>query len=217
MLNKLYRLPKALLAALFIGAGILFILINDPPHTFCDTQVEHFEKLQSGITYKTHEFFRKNRTLCRKKDAPKSCDPLLERKRKLCQKENAPGTCYEYFAYLRHFLKDLPLLSKECSPLIYNNPKVKKLFSSAMTLMTALAWREEILTGKISKYNWLTWPDLSLFCDLKTRYIMNYGKESYFQLEKKILKTLALHKKNLTGIYVEKNNLIGILYSLQMI
>ena len=208
MLNKLYRLPKAFLAVLFIGGGILFILMNDPPHTFCDTQVEHFKKLQRGITYKTHKFFKKNRVLCRKKDAPKACDHLLERKRKLCQKENAPGACYEYFAYLKRFLKDLRLLSKKCSPLIYNTSEIKKIFSSSLTLMTALAWREEILTGKISKYNWLTWPDLSLFCDLKTRYIMYYGKESYFQLENKILKLLPSTKK-IASEYMLKKTILS--------
>ena len=183
MLNKLYRLPKFFIASLFIGLGIAFILINEPPHTFCDTQVEHFKKVQTGILYKNKKDFHKESS-------------ILERKRLLCQKENAPGTCYDYFHYLKRLLKDLKLLSRECAPMIYQSLKVKKTFSQALSVMTALAWREEVLTGKVSKYNWLTRPDLYLFCDLKRNYVVNYGKENYMQLEQQILNLLPFDKKH---------------------
>lgn len=179
---KLYRLPKFLIASLLIGIGIVFILISDPPHTFCDTQIEHFKKVQKGILYKNPKDFHEEKS-------------ILERKRQSCQKTNAPGTCYDYFHYLKRLLRDLRLLSKECAPKIYQSLEVKKAFSQALTLMTALAWREEILTGKVSKYNWLGRPDLFLFCELKRKYIMNYGRESYGQLEQQILNLLPFDKK----------------------
>ena len=182
MLNTLYKLPKTLLASLLIGAAILFIIMNDPPHTFCDTQIEHFKRVQKGILYKNPKDFHKEKS-------------VLKRKKNTCEKENAPGACYEYFAYLRRLLKDFRILSKECAPMIYKSSEVKKALSSALSLMTALAWREEVLTGKVSKYKWLTRPDLFLFCDLKTKYIRNYGKESYHLLEKEILELLPIKQK----------------------
>lgn len=182
MLDKIYRLPKILIASLFLVAGVVFILLNDPPHTFCDTQVEHFKKVQKGILYKDSKDFHKEKS-------------LLERKRQFCQKEQAPGTCYEYFEYLKRLLKDLKLLSEECAPKILQSGEVKGAFSKALSLITALAWREEILTGKVSKYNWLGRPDLFLFCELKNKYIMTYGREDYQRLEQGILNLLPFDKK----------------------
>ena len=182
MIDKIYRLPKFLIASLFIGMGIVFILFNDPPHTFCDTQVGHFKKVQEGILYKDTKDFHREKS-------------ILERKRQLCQKESAPGTCYEYFHYLRRLLKDLKLLSEECAPKIYQSLEVKRAFSKALSLMTALAWREEVLTGKVSKYNWLGRPDLFLFCELKRNYITNYDRESYRRLERQIVNLLPFDKK----------------------
>ena len=133
MLNQLYKLPKSIIAALFIGGSILFIIFNDPPHTLCDTQVEHFKNLQRGMLYRDPKDFHKEKS-------------ILKRKENICKQENAPGACYEYFAYLKRLLKDFYVLSQECAPLIYSTTKVKKALSSALTLMVGVAWRgEEVL------------------------------------------------------------------------
>ena len=183
-MNQLYKLPKALLAILFIGGGIAFILLDDPPHTFCDTQIEHFRQTQTVVR------------------------EGLKRERGLCEKENAPGACYEYFAYLKRFLRGFRLLSPECAELVYKNSETQNVFSSALALMTALAWREEILTGRVSKYNWLTRPDLFLFCDLKEEYKTRYGEASYLLLEKNILSLLPLSRK-IQPAYLLKSSLLS--------
>lgn len=182
MLNVLYKLPKFLLVCLLIGGGILFIILNDPPHTFCDTQIEQFKKIQKGILYKNPKDFHQEKS-------------ILKRKQNTCQKENAPGACYDYFAYLKRLLKDFHVLSQECISQIYSTVEVKEALSSALTLMTAIAWREEVLTGRVSKYNWLTRADLFLFCEIKEKYIMYYGKENYHFLENEILTLLPVTKK----------------------
>ena len=181
MLSAFYTLPKTLLAILIIGLGILFILLGDPPHQFCDSQVEHFKRLQKGLLYKNPKDFHKEKS-------------ILKRKKNLCQMENAPGACYEYFAYLKRLLKDFRVLSQKCQPMIYATREVKKALSSALTLIVALAWREELLTGVVSKYNWLTRPDMYLFCEIKSKYIMQYGRKDYDRLENQILKLLPFKK-----------------------
>ncbi len=182
MLNTLYKLPKALLASLFIGGGILFIIMNDPPHHFCDSQIEHFKKVQKGLLFDNSEDFRKEKK-------------ILKRKQTLCKKENTPGACYEYFAYLKKILRGFDLISQDCLSLVYSQPEVKGAFSSALMLMTAVAWREEALTGRVSRYHWLTRSDLYLFCEVKNKYIMQYGQDSYQLLENQILKLLPVSKK----------------------
>ena len=195
MLNTLYKLPKSLLASLFIGGGIFFIILNDPPHTFCDSQIEHFKRLQTGILYKNPKDFHKEKS-------------LLKRKKDTCQKENAPGACYEYFAYLKRLLRDFRVLSQKCAPMIYSTTEVKQALSSALTLMTAIAWREEVLTGRVSKYNWLTRADLYLFCKIKTKYIMNYGQENYRLLENQIITLLPLQKKISAQMVIKRTILL---------
>ncbi len=179
MLKNLYKLPKALIAFLVIGAGIAFIIFSDPPNTFCDAQIEHFKKIQTGFLYKNPKDFRQEKS-------------AFKRKKDLCEKESAPGICYEYFAYIQRLLKDFHVLSHECAPLIYSTAEVKKALAEAITLMTALAWREEVLTGRVSKYNWLSKADLFLFCDIQRKYILFYGDKNYNLLEDKILALLPV-------------------------
>ena len=183
----IYKLPKAVIATLIIGGAIIFILLNDPPHSFCDTQLEHFRTLQKGIVYQDSKDFHKEKS-------------LLNRKKQACQTENAPGACYEYFAYLKRLLKDFRVLSSQCKPIIVAEAQVKSALSVALTLITALAWRKEVLTGQVSKYNWLTRSDMSLFCDIKSQYIQNYGMPAYENLEQQIVNLLPTQNQNKTLI-----------------
>ena len=183
MLSNLYKLPKAVLASLVIGGAIVLIIYTDRPHNFCDTQLEHFKSIQTGLLYKDGKDFH----------AEKS---RLERTKQNCETETAPGTCYEYFAYLKRLLKDFRVLSTQCKSLIFSKVKVKSALESALKLMTALAWREEVLSGRISKYNWLTRSDIYLFCDIKGKYIQNYGQTAYVNLEQAILNLLPSKNQN---------------------
>ena len=184
MLNNLYKIPKFLLASLIIIGAIIVILLNDPPHTLCDTQVEHFTALQ-----KNRGVYNKTR---------------LRKKYKLCEKEQAPGVCYEYFAILKKLLKDFNVLSDECTTLVYSKPDVKSTLSQALTLMTTLAWREEVLTGQVSKYNWLNRSDLFLFCNIKRKYVMYYGQKNYKALENQILGLLTRKTKVSTETLIRR-------------
>lgn len=182
MFRNLYKLPKFLIASLFILIAIIFILVQDPPHQLCDTQLQHFKNLQSGLLYKNKQGFYTDSS-------------RLNRKKKLCEKEQKPGTCYEYFYSLKQILKDLWLLSEECAAQVYKTPKVQKTLSQALSLMSFLAWDERVFEGSVSKYKWLNLTDLVLFCDIKRRYQLYYGELAYFQLEQQILKDLTSKKQ----------------------
>ena len=166
MLSSLYKLPKAVIASLVIGGAIVFIILNDPPHTLCDTQLEHFKSLQKGLIYKDSKDFHKEKA-------------LLKRKKESCEKENRPGTCYEYFAYLKRLLKDFQVLSTECKAIIFSEAPVKSSLTSAL-----------------SKYNWLSRPDMHLFCNIKNKYIQQYGQPAYEKLEQQIINLLPSQNKN---------------------
>ena len=191
MLEALYKLPRFLLVSLLIGGGLVFILLNDPPHTLCDTQVEHFKKTQKGILYENPKDFHEEKS-------------ILKRKQEICQKEGSQGSCYDYFVYLKRLLRDFRILSEECAPLLYNSSKVKQALSSALSLMTALAWNNKLVVGKAKKYNWLTRSDLFLFCQLKTTYISQYGRAKYTLLEEEIFGLLPLENKTSSKFLLKK-------------
>ena len=188
MLSGLYKLPKALIAFLFIIGAIVLMLLGSPPHDLCDSQIEHFEEIQKGFLYEDSSDFHEIKS-------------KLERQKKNCETENSPGSCYEYFSVLQKLLKDFFLLSPECKEKVFSIPKVKASLEEALTLMTALAWRKDLLYGRLSKFNWLKRPDMFLYCKIKTKYILEYGQNSYEALETKILDSLPADSKNKELIY----------------
>ena len=182
-MSDLYKLPKIVIAFVVIIGTIAFVLISDPPHTFCDTQLEHFKTNQKGIIYKDSKDYHKIKS-------------AIKRTKQICKTKNSSGGCYDYFFYLKKVLKDLRLLSNECKAQIFIDSKVKKTLEDALILMPTLAWRENVLFNRVSKFNWLKQSDLALFCDIKKNYILEYGRNKYQILEKKILNTLPTKSKN---------------------
>ena len=165
-MKSLYKLPRSVLATLLIGIGIFFIVLNDPPHHICDTQIEHFKSKQSKI---------------------EDWEKLIE----VCRETNSPGGCYEMFAHLRITLKHFYLVSKECIEPLSRLSEVKKKLLEGMEWMARLAWREEVLSGTVDKFNWIGPADMTLFCNIKDRVIVIYGRQTFLDFEKKLLTKLS--------------------------
>ena len=166
MMKSLYKLPRSVLATLLIGLGIAIIVLSDPPHHICDTQIEHFKSKQS-----------------------KSGD--WEKLLKNCRETNTPGGCYQMFAHLRRTLTHFYLVSKECIEPLSKQSLVKNKLQEGLEWMTRLAWREEALLNKVDKFNWLGPSDMTLFCNLKDRLIVFYGQKSFSTFEKQLLMNLS--------------------------
>lgn len=182
-MSDLYKLPKIVIAFLAITGTIALLIMSDPPHTFCDTQIEHFKEVQKGKIYEDSKDYHKIKS-------------AIKREKKNCETQNSSGACYDYFFYLKQVLKDLRLLSHECKVQVFTDSKVKKTLEEALTLMTAIAWREEVLYGKINKFNWLNRTHIALFCKIKKNYILQYGRTGYQTLETKILNQIPTESKN---------------------
>ena len=98
-----------------------------------------------------------------------------------------PGACYEYFSYLNRLLRDFNLISQECLAEVASIDKVRSHLLNGINLMTQLAWRKEVLQGTVSKMNWLSASDMSLFCKLKKKTILLYGSQSFKAFEAKVI------------------------------
>ena len=192
MLQDLYRLPRWFLATVFIGAGIAFIVLNDRPHEFCDAQINNFQSKQQVNFTK-----------------------LI----KVCRETNSPGGCYKLFSQLDQLLKNFYLVSPRCfdrlsQASLTKKPRfkmanltkpekkelgekssVKQVLFQGMELMVFLAWREEALSGKVGKFNWLGPADMILFCAIKEAITSFYGRDSLRAFENQLLQRISSKQK----------------------
>ena len=211
-MKLLNQIPKALLVSLIILGGIFYMIFTNPPHRFCDTQVENFKAKQIGYLYPDPEDFREKQALKEKgekKKEMKGRSARLKRSYELCRGEARPGSCYEYFSQLRKLFEDLKLLTPECKQEIYREKEIKQAFKEALILMTALAFDEKAVTGKASRYSWLVRRDLNLFCQMKGEYEDRFGMRAVNALETEVLENLPLETK-LSPEYLRKYTLFGL-------
>lgn len=169
----LNMLPKSMLAFLAIVGGILFIVLSNPPHSVCDSQVELIKKTQARFLFKD----------------PKSKQIKTTRYQRLrdeCKIANNPGGCYELFSELKTMLHDLGTLSSECSGAISDVTQVKTALRETSEMMVQMAWGERPPTSYQGKFGWMEIADISLFCQLKSRFITFYGEDEWNRTRLKI-------------------------------
>lgn len=164
MIEWLLSLPKTMFVGLVLAIGVLGIVIFNPPHTVCDSQLEQFKEAQKNFLYldpkqkfnKTTEFFR------------------LQEK---CKITNSPGGCYELFSKLRKLQEDLDNVADECNDKVSNEKAVREAFWQSLDLMIRIAWGAKAPRSPQEKQNWFDTADLNLFCRLKAQAVSLYGEE----------------------------------------
>jgi len=178
--NFLYQLPKTMIASLAIILGTILVVLNDPPHSICDTQVESFKKRQKNFLGKTvaNEFREGQQT---------SKDVHL---RDLCKRTNSQGGCFELFYQTKAVLDILEGVSRECTEEVGSLSGVKRLLWKNLSLTVKLAWGENPPTTSYEKLNWLTLDDVNVYCRTKMVTMRLYGNESWAAFREKMLVVL---------------------------
>ena len=172
----LLSLPKTFLVILILGAAIIFIVANDPPHSVCRTQIDHFKSVQRGILY------RDPKIKTRKK-------PLLLILIENCKKYSSPGSCYDLFSKVRTLIRDFKLIGNDCYKSFSLIPEVKGALLTVYDLMIRLAWGGTP-PKHYNKLGWFSEVDVSLFCVIKKQIITLYGKEILLNQEQSTFKKL---------------------------
>ncbi len=170
-------IPKNMLAFVFIVAGILFIVLGQPPHTVCDSQLEVIQKAQLKFLYKDPKA---------KKITTTKYQMLYEH----CKRTNAPGGCYELFQEMKVLLYDLSTLSSECAGALGSVTEHKKVLWEVTEMMVRMAWGEAPPTAYHAKFGWLDTADISLYCKLKMRITAFYGEPAWNAFREKMMKEL---------------------------
>lgn len=178
MIKWFLDLPKKIFVVLVLGIAIIFIVLQDPPHTICRTQLENFKSRQKGIIYKNPA------VKTRKK-------PIMFLLINECKKNSTPGSCYGLFSKIKKFIHDFKLISYDCRTNLSNISEVKKVLFKTYSLMVRLAWGDTAPAVEYyNKFNWFSDVDISLFCLIKTQISTLYGNKILFKLDQKVFKKL---------------------------
>jgi len=175
----LAMIPKNLLAFTAILGGIAFIILSQPPHSLCDSQIEIINAAQAKFLFKD----------------PKSQKVLTTRYtnlREQCKLTNDPGGggCYEWFHELRTMLRDLGTLTNACANALADTKEYKVAVTEGLEKIVQIAWGSAPPASYTVKFNWLDASDITLFCRLKDRYILFYGDTAFEQLRERMMAEL---------------------------
>lgn len=174
MIQWLLSLPKALFVFLVLTIGVIFIVLSDPPHSVCDSQIDNFHDV-------TKDFLSRD---------PKSVNKTESRYQKLietCKATNSPGGCYELFIEIKKMLVSVRAVSRECFPKLTGDADLTAALYPSLDLMVQLAWggQPPSITGKVG---WFDSADINLYCqmrnlatDLNGQEKWNQFVEGYFQ------------------------------------
>jgi hypothetical protein len=183
-------LPKPVLAILVIVAALIFFMLNDPPHTVCQVQVDNLKEAMKGQLFPTT--VNKNKI-----------PAILIKTQEACQQGNSSGSCLEYFGILRKAARDIKNYSSECKAELVNISEVRKAFTDGVTLMAKMAWGSHAPEQGMARFGWLQDSEIGLFCMLKDVYSQSLGDEAWNALRANIYKEFpgeAPRNSNPTGI-----------------
>lgn len=173
----LNSLPKPVLVfgALVVAIGVI-MLIN-PPHTVCDTQLASFKEAQKGNIFPSKE---------KKSVIP----PTISRAKEACQLGNSAGACYEYFQSLRSIADGISKASNECAAQLYGVTEVRTALNDGIELMVRLAWGLKPPEPTLERFGWLQESELSTFCRLRNVYVRANGEQAWVELRRRVFAKL---------------------------
>jgi len=158
--------PKWLLAVLVIAGGMAAIILYNPPHTVCESQIEVFRDAQKRFLF---NFKEKKRTKIAK------YRELVDH----CKMTNDPGGCYELFQETKVMLNDLKAVPSDCLPTVGSIGAVKTALWEVEDLLIRLGWGDKPPTAYREKFHWLDTADVSLYCGLKQTLTDTYGLDAW--------------------------------------
>lgn len=177
-MNQLLSLfPKGVLAFLVIGGGILFLVLVQPPHTICDSQIEVLNNNQRKFLFKDS-----------KSKLVKTS--RYSRLREQCFNANNPGGCYELFREVKVLVLEIRNLSEQCAKMVGDEMEYKRAMWDSVDLLVRLAWGRMPPASVGVKYGWLEVSDLTLYCRLKERIVDIYGQSEWDSFREKKMRDL---------------------------
>ena len=167
-------MPKGVFAVLVLGVIFAFILLNDPPRTVCDGQMDVFREAQKRFLFKDES------TKAQRK-------PKIEELTETCRFQASPGGCLELFDRLRKFAVDLTELGSRCEAGAGKAPEIQSATWVGLDLLTRLAWGERGPRSYVQRTGWLDSGEVALFCRLKGKALAFYGAPALLAFRERTL------------------------------
>ncbi len=159
-------MSRATLVALALVAGLVIIVVLNPPHSVCDSQFLIFQEEQTPFLY-----LDKSQAFAKTTGFKASYDR--------CLNGNNLGACAALFTGVTRLLDDLESGNPKCHQSFFKRKEVKKALSDTMSLMLRLAWGNEPPENIYERTSWLSRNNLFLFCTLESKYKDYYGASNY--------------------------------------
>lgn len=172
--DLLSKVPKPILVLVILGGALAFMVYNDPLKDECEIQAKVFERntkgILKGVKIKNKIQFAK-----------------ISPQRDICRDGNSRGACSDYFDSLRSIATELKSMSDKCKiKYAENNEGFLAQLSSALQVMSLVAWGDKPPSGPSERAGWLAEPDLKTFCGLKRTYVLIAGEEGYTSIRNTI-------------------------------
>ena len=171
------KIPKPLLAVLVIILGIAVTFLIQPPKTICDTEKAAFQESMIGTLYSSNAGKKKG-----------SLPGEMRKAKEQCKLGNSAGACYEYFRVLRKMASGMDRLTPECLPIIVEAAGVKSSLLEGFTLMTQIAWGEELPESQAQA--WFTSTEMVTYCYVKEALKKSLLENDWADLNSQIMGTL---------------------------
>lgn len=171
------KIPKPLLAVLVIILGIAIVFVIQPPKSICDTEMVAFQESLVGALYSSNAGKKKG-----------NLPGEIRRAKEQCKFGNSSGACYEYFRVLRKMASGMDRLTPECLPTIVDAPGVKSSLLEGFTLMTQIAWGEELPESQAQA--WFTSSEMVTYCYVKEALKKSMAENEWAELNSQIMRTL---------------------------
>ncbi len=153
-MNSLKNLPRPLIVISVLILGVILIMVTDPPKTVCDAQLDVFLQEQKG----------------RMTSLKGNVGSLWARSAKFCKETQSSGGCLEFFNTTKQAVKDIHNAPDECIPRLLEEEWLYKSIKDSIILMVQLAWGAKIPEPGPSVFNWMTFTEFALFCDLQRTF-----------------------------------------------
>lgn len=157
-----------------ISIGIAFIILNDPPHSLCDSQIENFLSEQEGFLK-----LRKGQSTVVDQESGEKRKTVFEEAQFLCKRGYGPGGCLEFVMNLRKLRRQLDQVSQECRKEVFQIPLVENTIWSSLDLFVKMAWGDKPPDGGFARRGWFEISEMTEYCQIKRLAQLYYGKEAW--------------------------------------
>ncbi len=170
----MHRFSKTVIAIFGLTIGLGFILLSNPPHTPCASQLEQLKsKYTPAFILDTSSRYQKTTG--------------FRRAFLYCKEANSPGGCFTLFHSVERLLSELTAVQANCFEHVSGISEFRDPMWSTATLLAESAWKNR---SNREPYAWLDRSHLSLFCKIKNHLIRLNGQTRWDNFREEILKTL---------------------------